>query len=58
MVHVPKFGRFVNLEKTFWNNMFEELPKYKDMLDAIFTPQLLLETINVNTSFCHVFNHL
>jgi hypothetical protein len=39
MVHVPKFGRFIDLENTFWNNMFEkELSKYKDMLDAIFTP--------------------
>jgi len=59
MVHVPKFGRSINLEKTFWNNMFEkELPKYKDMLDAIFTPWLLPKTINVNTSSSHIFNHL
>jgi hypothetical protein len=58
MVHVLKFGRFVDLEKTFWNHMFEkELPKYKDVLNAIFT-WLLFKIINVNTSSSHIFNHL
>jgi hypothetical protein len=39
--------------------MFEkELSKYKDMLDAIFTPWLLPKTINVNTSSSHIFNRL
>jgi hypothetical protein len=42
----------------FWNEMFEkELPKYKDHLDLIF-PCHPLETINVNTTFGHVFSHL
>jgi len=38
--------------------MFEKkLPKYKDWLDTIFQHHLL-EMINVNTAFGHVFNHL
>jgi hypothetical protein len=38
--------------------MFEkELPKYKDRLDTIF-PCCPLQTINVNTVFSHVFDHL
>jgi hypothetical protein len=38
--------------------MFEkELPKYKNHLDVIF-PHHLLETINVNITYGHVFSHL
>jgi hypothetical protein len=45
-------------KNSFGNTMFEkELPKYKDRLDTIF-PHRPLETINVNTTFGHVFNHL
>jgi hypothetical protein len=44
-------------ENAFWNNMFEKkLHKYKDFLDTIFS-HYPLETINVNTTFGHVFSH-
>jgi hypothetical protein len=50
---------FANLEKTLWNNLFEnEFPKYKDMLDAIFTLQLLPKTISVNIASSHIFSLL
>ncbi len=52
------FGFMMDLEDASWNNMFEkELPKYKVSLDTIF-PHRPLETINVNTTFNHVFSHL
>lgn len=51
-------GSTIDLENMFWNNMFEKkLPKYKDRFDAIF-PRPLFHTINVNTTFGHVFNNL
>jgi len=58
---IVRFGGYryvMDSKKSFGNTMFEkELPKYKDRLDTIF-PHRLLETINVNTTFSHVFNHL
>lgn len=51
-------GSEVDFENMFWNNMLEkELPKYKDRLDAIFS-QPLFDTININTTFSHIFNNL
>jgi hypothetical protein len=57
-VNVANIGGFaIDLENMFWNNMIEkELPKYKDRLNAIF-PQPQFHTINVNTTFGHVFNN-
>ncbi len=63
MVQVPEFGigRFrseMDPKGAFWNEMFEKkLAKYKDHLDVIFLCHPL-ETINVNTTFRHVFSHL
>ncbi len=57
-VQMCAFGFMMDLEDASWNNMFEkELPKYKVSLDTIF-PHCPFETINVNTTFSHVFSHL
>ncbi len=66
VVHIVDFGinrfgrsKFVMDSKdSFQNIMFEKkLPKYKDQLDTIFLRHLL-ETINVNIAFNHLFSHL
>jgi len=51
------FGFMMDLEDASWNMFEKKLPKYKVSLDTIF-PHHPLETINVNTTFSHVFSHL
>jgi hypothetical protein len=56
-VHVPNIiGCTIDFEDKFWNMFKKKLPKY-DRLDAIF-PQPPLHTVNINTTFGHVFNNL
>jgi hypothetical protein len=50
-------GNVMESENAFWNKFGKKLPKYKDWLDIIFLHHLL-EIVNVNTAFGHVFNHL
>jgi hypothetical protein len=59
VVQVIDYGGFTNVkefEDAFWKMFEKELHKCKDCLDTIYS-RYPFETINVNTTFGHVFSH-